>query len=67
MRDTIRNKIDFIQTEPIVKNITASAASKAIAIGFYDYFSGKSVDTGIVKPAVMAAVGTGLIKYYFNI
>jgi len=67
MRDTIRNRIDGIQTEPIVKNIAASAISKSLGLGIYEYFSGGSIGMEIVKKCVTAAIGTGIVKYYFNV
>jgi hypothetical protein len=67
MRDWIRNKMEGLQTETNIKDISASAASKIVAFYAYDWLMGEKIDFGIIKKSVMVSVGTGVTKYFFNI
>ena len=67
MRSWIRVKIEGIQTEKIIKDISASAISKMVALGIYNYFSGEIVGFGIVKKSVIVAIGTGVFRNFFAI
>lgn len=65
MRAWIRNKIEQLQTEKIIKDIAASAISKSIGLSIYEWLVGGQINFKVVKTSVMVAVGTGIFRYFF--
>ena len=66
MRAWIRVKIEGLQTEKIIKDISASAISKMGGLSIYNYFTGDPLNFSVVKKSVMVAIGTGVFRNFFS-
>lgn len=67
MRDWFRAKMEPLQTEANIKDISASSVSKMVGFTAYNWLMGDKIDFGIIKKSVMVSVGTGVTRYFFNI